>query len=97
MNSIVNKLNELCVKYENFILLGDFNSEMHEDAMNVFCATHNLKNLVKQPTCFKNADNPSCIDLILSNEPSYFQMTTVIKTGISDFHKYHYHVEIYLY
>ena len=28
-----------------------------------------------------------CIDLILTNEPSYFQTTTVIETGISDFHK----------
>ena len=87
LNSIGNKLNELCVKYENFIPIGDFNSEMHEDAMNVFCATYNLKNLVKEPTCFKNADNPSCIDLILTNKPLYFQMTTVIETGISDIHK----------
>ena len=87
LSSIGNKLNELCVKYENFILIGDFNSEMHEDAMDVFCATYNLKNLVKEPTCFKSADNPSCIDLILTNKPLYFQMTTVIETGISDFHK----------
>ena len=38
-------------------------------------------------TCFKNIDNPSCIDLILTNKPLYFQKTTVIETGISDFHK----------
>ena len=60
---------------------------MHEDAMNVFCTTYNFKNLVKEPTCYKNADNPSCIDLIITNKPSYFQMTTVIETGLSDFHK----------
>ena len=82
-----NKLNELYVKYENFILIGDFNSEMNENAMNVFCATYNFKNLVKEPTCFKNVDNPSCIDLILTNKPLYFQMSTVIEAGISDFHK----------
>ena len=87
LNSIGNKLNELYIKYENFILIGDFNSEMHEDAMNVFCATYNLKNLVNEPTCFKNAENPSCIDLILTNKPSFFQKTSVIETGISDFHK----------
>ena len=87
LNSIANQLNELCFKYENFILIGDLNSEMHEDAMNVFCTTYNFKNLVKEPTCYKNADNPSCIDLILTNKPSYFQMTTVIETGLSDFHK----------
>ena len=88
LNSMGNKLNELYVKYENIILIGDFNSEMNEDAMNVFCATYNLNfNLVKEPICFKNVDNPSCIDLILTNKPLYFQMTTVIETGISDFHK----------
>ena len=31
--SIGNCLNELCKKYDNFILLGDFNSEICEDAM----------------------------------------------------------------
>ena len=87
LSSIGDKLNELCIKYENFILIGDFNSEMHEDAMNVFCATYNLKNLVNEPTCFKNAENPSCIDLILTNKPSFFQKTSVTEMGISDFHK----------
>ena len=86
LNSIGNKLNELCVRYENFILIGDFNSEMNEDAMNVFCATYNLKNLVEEPTCFRNADNPSCIDLISTTKPLYFRMTTVIETDISDFY-----------
>ena len=65
LTNIGRELNNLCLKYENFILIGDFNSEMCEDAMKVFCSTYNLKNLVDEPTCFKNVDNPSCIDLIL--------------------------------
>ena len=81
LDSISKLLNELSIKYDNF------NSEMHEEPMNIFCTTYNLKNLVKEPTCFKNIDNPSCIDLILTNKPSYFQTTTVVETGISDFHK----------
>ena len=32
-----------------------------------YCETYNLKNLIKKSTCFKNIDNPSCIDLILTN------------------------------
>ena len=55
--------------------------------MNIFSATYNFKNLVKEPAYYKNVDNPSCIDLILTNKPLYFQMTTVIETDISDFHK----------
>ena len=39
LNSIGKELNNLCLKYEHFILMGDFNSEMQEDSMNVFCTT----------------------------------------------------------
>ena len=49
--------------------------------------TYNLKSLVKQKTCFKNPDNPSCIDLILTNSPRSFQDSCVFETGLSDFHK----------
>ena len=45
-----------------------------------------LKNLVKEPTCFKSG-NPRCIDLILTNRKRNFQHTTAIETGLSDFHK----------
>ena len=88
LNSIGNVLNDLCLKYENFILIGDFNSEIDEDAMSIFCTTYNLKNLVKEPTCFKNVENPSCIDLILTNKPLHFQSTKVIESGLSDCHKF---------
>ena len=73
--------------YDNVILLGDFNSEVSEISMNNFCQLYNLRNLVKEPTCFKNLQNPSNIDLMLTNKCRSFQNTTVIETGISDFHK----------
>ena len=38
---------------ENFILLGDFNSEVQENEMKEFCDSYNLKNLVKEATCSK--------------------------------------------
>ena len=40
-----------------------------------------------KPTCFKNPDNPSRIDLILTNRSISFQNSGVIETGLSDFHK----------
>ena len=73
--------------YDNILLLGDFNSEFSEPCLNDFCDIYNLRNLVKEPTCYKNPDNPSCIDLFLTNRPRTFQCTTTIETGISDFHK----------
>ena len=78
---------ELHKKYENFIIIGDLNSEMCEVPMNEFCCTFNLTNLVKEPTCFKNPAHPTCIDVILTNRPRSFQNTNVIETGLSDFHK----------
>ena len=32
-------------------------------------------------------ENPSCINLILTNRPCSFQNSCVIETGLSDFHK----------
>ena len=55
--------------------------------MSDFCELFNLKNLVKDPTCYKNPENPSCIDLILTNRLNSFQDTRVFETGLSDFHK----------
>ena len=55
--------------------------------MKDFCETYNLKNLITEPTCYKNAQNPSLIDLILTNKPKSFHSSMCIETGISDFHK----------
>ena len=54
--------------------------------MKTFCDNYNLTSLIKQPTCYKNPNNPTCIDLILSNTPRSFQSTCVIETGLSDLH-----------
>ena len=53
--------------------------------MKSFCESYNLTNLIKQPTCFKNPEKPSCIDLILTNRSQSFQTTCAIETGLSDF------------
>ena len=73
--------------YDNILLLGDFNCEPTDDVMTDFCQSYNLKNLIGYPTCFKNIDNPSCIDLILTNRYRSFQNNVTIETGLSDFHK----------
>ena len=74
-------------KYENWLLLGDLNSEMQETSLHEFCNIYNLYNLIKEPTCYKNPLNPSSIDLILTNKPRSFQNTLTLETGLSDFHK----------
>ena len=44
------------------------------------------KNKVKDPTCFKNPENPSTIDLVITNTPRSFWNTKVFRNSISDFH-----------
>ena len=87
LKNVGNSLDIYLNSYENLIILGDFNSEVTEKAMQEFCEIFNLKSLISQPTCFKTVLNPSCIDLILTNRKRCFQNSNVIETGISDHHK----------
>ena len=53
--------------YEKRLLIGDFNTETSEPRIDSFIYEYDLQNLVKEKTCFKSVENPSCIDLILTN------------------------------
>ena len=72
-------------KYEKVLILGDFNAGIEEKHMKCFYDNYNLKSLIKQPTCYKNPDNTTYIDLMLINAPRSFQSTCVLETGLSDF------------
>ena len=73
-------------KYEKVLILGALNTDIEEKHMKYFCVNYKLKSLIKQSTCYKNPDNPACIDLLLTNAPRSFQSTCVLETGLSDFH-----------
>ena len=72
--------------YEKIIFLGNFNVTDDEHDMKSFCKNYGLKNLIREPTCYKNPSKPACIDLILTNVLRCFQRTCVLETGLSDFH-----------
>ena len=74
-------------KYENIFLMGDLNAEPHDSYLKDFCDIYSLKNLIKVPTCFKNPDRPTCIDVMLTSSYRSFHNSCVVETGISDFHK----------
>ena len=80
-------LDLLSSKYDNYLLICNFNAEQNEPAISDFCEIYNTKNIIKEKTCFKNPENSRCIDLLLTNRPRSFQKSTVIETGLSDFHK----------
>ena len=87
IQEISNGIDAYCKKYENILIMGDFNVDVKEVSLHLFCNQYKLKSLNKDPTCYKNIDNPSCIDLFLTNSAKSFESTCTIETGLSDFHK----------
>ena len=64
--------------YHKYLCVGDLISEKSETALRNCCDVYHLTNIVKEPTCSKNWDNPSCIDLCLINCSRSFQDIQVI-------------------
>ena len=58
--------------FENTILIEDFNVSIDNLHMESFCDSYSLNSIIKDPTCFKNPETPSCIELILTNNPYSF-------------------------
>ena len=61
-------------KYDQLMFLGDFNAGVEDSANKNFSSSYNLTSMLNKPTCFKNPDKPSCIDLILTNCPRSFKI-----------------------
>ena len=82
---------QLVNKYEDIFLAGNLNFELLDsksDPNNRFSVLrdmHDLTNLVKVPTCYKNLKG-TLLDILLTNKPSFFQKTIVCKTALSDCH-----------
>ena len=83
LNRIIDEYSKL---YQNLLFLRHFNASVSEKCLDDFCNLNGLTSLIQKPTCFKNPDKPTCIDLILTNQPCCFQHSKVFKAGFSDFH-----------
>ena len=74
-------------QYEHFMAMRDFNVEVENRGMEEFCKNYNLKSLIRVPACYKNSNNFSYFDLILTNSQRSFPSFCAIETGLSDFHR----------
>ena len=73
LNCLSKGLDTYISQDNNIMLLGDLDVEDSNLVLNEFCNVYNLFSLFKEPTCFKNPYNPSCIGLFLTNRPRSFQ------------------------
>ena len=87
LRQLQKQLEAFSERYEHFLIMGDFNTDVSDPSMTSFCTLFKLKSIVKEPTCYKNPENSSCIDLFLTNCPGCFHSTCLDETGLSDFHK----------
>ena len=71
----LDKAIDVYCNYEKIILVGDFNAKVRGTCHGNFLFQHELQSVNKEPTCFKNTHNPSCIDFILRNSPGSFLKT----------------------
>ncbi len=81
-------LDKIFVKYDNVILKGDFklNTDLlDEKVLSSFTdiiSAFDLSNLVTDPTCFKNINKPSKIDLMITNRPGHIKTTGTLDTPL---------------
>ena len=63
------------------------NVSVDDSYIEPFCEWYRSKSLIKDVTCFKNLEKPTCIVMILTNSPYCFEDSFVIESGLSDFNK----------
>ena len=80
-------LDLLSTNYDNIVLSGDSNTEVENNFLKEFCDLYEIKSLIRIPTCYKNPENPTCTDLMLTNSNRSFLNSCAVETGLSDFHK----------
>ena len=78
-------IEQFYTKYENFLMIGDFNLNENDSSLYQYMQEFNLENVVKVPTCFKS-DSPACIDLMLTSDKRKLANIRAMETGLSDFH-----------
>ena len=75
---------------DSVVVIGDLNVNfiLNPNQLSNICDSYDLKQIIKNPTCFKSVSNPTLLDVILTNIPRSIKQSINISVGISDFHNY---------
>ena len=87
LESLSRNLDLFSSKYDNVLVVGDFNVSVEEANIKNLCEHFSLKNLLKDSTCYKNRNNLSCTDLMFTNNARHFQRSCVTETSLLIFTK----------
>ena len=71
LDPLTNMIDFFSSSYDNFIVMGDFNSQPTDSIVKDFMDANGFINLIKSNTCFNGKG--SCIDLILTNRKYSFK------------------------
>ena len=80
IHSLTEIIDHFATKYDNHLIMGDFNMEPNNCMFKSFLDSNNLTNLIKTYTCFKGKG--SSIYLILTNRKYSFKYTSSYETGL---------------
>ena len=68
----IDKCLDVYSTYERVALAGDFNAQVGEKLFDTFLYQREVTSINRYPRCYKNPNNPICIDHILPNSPMSF-------------------------
>ena len=85
ISNLCKTIDEFATKYDNILLMGDFNLTIENKHLEELLSLFDIKSLISSPTCFQSI-NLTCIDLILTNQEDLFSNSNTCEVGISDHH-----------
>ena len=85
ISNLFKTINAPSAKYDNTLLMGDFNLTIKNKHSEELLRLFNIKSLISSPTCFQSI-SPTCIDLTLTNQADFFSNSNTCEVGISDHH-----------
>ena len=85
ISNLSKTINAFSTKCDNILLMADFNLTIENKHLEGLLNLFNLKNLISSRTRFQSI-NPTCIDLILTNQEDLFSNSNTCEVGLSDHH-----------
>ena len=85
ISNLSKTINAFSTKYDNILLMGYFNLTIVNKHLEGLLSLFNIKSLISSPTFFQSI-NPTCIDLISTNQEDLFSNSNTREVGISDHH-----------